>query len=228
MRIEFTLLIDDGARYYKGYPGIFLADYADLLDWKGERDEPFWDKVAQHYYAHLNLELFIEPKPDSTIKDIEKIIAEQIGFNWHKLLRFHKKVCVLLDGEFICIEHSAMQLSVLSKHYHLSETLPVFWVFSNQAGEIWNEDGLRYYMNSRESGRHNEPHVHVDYKHEDSVSICLHDGRVLDGNIPSKALRKARKKILDNKQFLLECWNKMTDGLKVDINQYFKIIPLEF
>jgi len=50
----------------------------------------------------------------------------------------------------------------------------------------------------------------------------------LDGNIPSKALRKARKKILDNKQFLLECWNKMTDGLKVDINQYFKIIPLEF
>ena len=40
-------------------------------------------------------------------------------------------------------------------------------------------------------------------------------------------LKRAKKKILDNKRFLLECWNKMTDGMKVDINNYFGIIPLD-
>lgn len=228
MKIKFTLLIDDGNQYYKGYPGIFLVDYADMLGWSDERDDLFWEKVSQHYCSHLEFQFTFNAELSSKITDIEKMIAEQIGFDQKLYFSFEKRVYVLLDGEFIYIKNPSMRVLALSKYYHLGETLPFFLVFSNQAGKIWREDGLRYHMHSKEAGRHNEPHIHVDYKHDSSVSICLYDGKVLDGHIPSKLLKKATKKVLENRLFLLECWNKLTDGLEVDINQYFKNTPLDF
>jgi hypothetical protein len=229
MRIRFTLLIDDGTNhYYRGAPGIFIADYADLLGWKDERDELFWEQIEQHYYRNAQFDLFVEAGPETTIHSIETAIATQIGFDLQRFSNFYKWICILVDGQFVRILDTSISLSVLSKYYTLNGKLCVFFVFSNQAGEIWNDDGLRYYMHSKESGQHNEPHVHVDYKHEASVSICLYDGRVLDGHIPSKVLKKVQKKILSNQQFLFECWNKMTDGLRVDINHYFNIISLDY
>lgn len=100
-------------------------------------------------------------------------------------------------------------------------------MFSNLAKEIWQEDGIRYFMHAREGVRHNCPHVHVDYRHESEASISVVDGTVLQGTLPKKVLKKAQTRILGEKAFLLECWNKYTDGLKVDINHYFGMYPLE-
>lgn len=33
-------------------------------------------------------------------------------------------------------------------------------------------------------------------------------------------------KVLNNKKYLMECWNKLTDGLRVDLNAYFGTTPL--
>ena len=87
-------------------------------------------------------------------------------------------------------------------------------------------DGLRYYMPSRESGSHNKPHIHVDYRYESFASICIGDGSLLSGSLPSKVLKEARKKILDNQEFLLRYWNEKTDGLSVDINSYLRAKPV--
>ena len=63
-------------------------------------------------------------------------------------------------------------------------------MFSNQARDIWVEDGMRYYMHSREVGKHNKLHAHVDYKYEMTASICIYDGKELDGKFSSKPLKR--------------------------------------
>ncbi len=95
-----------------------------------------------------------------------------------------------------------------------------FFVLNGQAGDIYREDGLRFYMNSREGNRHNTPHVHVDYCHESSAVLSILDGSVLAGDkrFPSKKLRQARAWVKENRVKLADDWNRMTDGIFVDIN----------
>lgn len=227
MNIDFKLLIYDGSRYYKGDPGIFIADYADLLGWTDERDEVFWTKVNEHYNSKLRLQLSIDVVPNATVRELEKKIAERIGFDLARFQAFPKKSCFRANGILICIDDLSIPQSAITEYYEDNDTICYFFIFSNQAGTIWNEDGLRYTMNSREKGKHNVPHIHVDYKHEKSATICLYDGHVLDGCLPSQKLKVAREKIEENKMFLLKWWNEKTDGLKVDLNAYLGAIPLE-
>ena len=100
-------------------------------------------------------------------------------------------------------------------------------MLSNQAGGIWTEDGLRYYMNSKEAGRHSLPHVHVDYRHEASATISLYDGGMIKGDIPQRVMKQVKERVLSNQRYLMECWNKMTGGLRVDLNVYFGVTPLK-
>ena len=46
---------------------------------------------------------------------------------------------------------------------------------------MFNEDdyGIRYYMHSRELGKHNEPHVHIDVRYEYFGSFSILHGRKL-------------------------------------------------
>ena len=118
-------------------------------------------------------------------------------------------------------------LQVEEPYYDISKALHIFFVLSNQAGDIWVEDGLRYYMHSKEAGRHNLPHIHVDYKHECSATISLYDGKMVDGDMPRRVMKRASKKIMDNQRYLMECWNKLTDGLRIDLNVYFGVTPLK-
>ena len=59
-------------------------------------------------------------------------------------------------------------------------------------------------MHSRESGKHNEPHVHVDVRHEYFGSFSIMDGRKLtDDYIKAKDM----KKIADNIDQLIDKLN---------------------
>ena len=96
---------------------------------------------------------------------------------------------------------------------------------SSDAGSICQEGNLRFYMHSREAGKHNRPHVHVrttSYEHE--ASIDIENGTVLAGELPKKQLRYAKEKILSNKEYFMKCWKEMTDGLCPDINRHFDYI----
>ena len=130
------------------------------------------------------------------------------------------------DGEFVEIKTPTVCISTLSKYYDIREDLHIFFMLSNQAGDIWVEDGLRYYMQSKEAGRHHLPHIHVDYRHESSATVSLYDGEMIEGDIPKKVMKRVKAKVLNNKKYLMECWNKLTDGLRVDLNAYFGTTPL--
>ena len=55
----------------------------------------------------------------------------------------------------------------------ISETEPISiqLLVSADAGTIFEDDGIRYYMHSKEAGKHNIPHIHVDIRHETSGSL---------------------------------------------------------
>lgn len=95
---------------------------------------------------------------------------------------------------------------------------------SGNAGCICEDEGIRYYMNSRERGKHNEPHIHLRSlgSCEEAV-IIIKTGKII-GEFPRKLIKKARNKVKAEEKFFLEQWNVLTDGLKVDINRYFGLI----
>lgn len=91
---------------------------------------------------------------------------------------------------------------------------------SGDAGSICEEDGIRYYMNSRERGKHHEPHIHLRALDScEEAVIIIKTGEII-GKFSGRLIKKARKKVAENKKFFLEQWNALTDGLKVDINHY--------
>lgn len=102
-----------------------------------------------------------------------------------------------------------------------SSLIVEIWVSMN-AGAIFEEDGLRYSMHSREAGRHHIPHVHVrDTQYEFDATLSLEDGSILAGSLSSKLLKKAQKRILNNRDFFYDCWQQRTDGFCPDINHHF-------
>ena len=53
------------------------------------------------------------------------------------------------------------------------------------------------------------------------ASIDIQTGEVLAGNLPKKELKNAKKVILSDSKYFIECWNEMTDGLSIDINNHY-------
>lgn len=98
-------------------------------------------------------------------------------------------------------------------------------LISTDAGEVDNADGLEYYVYSRERGKHHIPHVHViTTDHEYSAVISIIDGEMIEGRMPKRKLKKAKRRILDNQSYFVQCWNTKTDGLRIDINKHFHLI----
>lgn len=95
---------------------------------------------------------------------------------------------------------------------------------SGDAGRICEEDGIRYFMNSRERGRHHEPHIHLLALDSCEEAVIIIKTREVIGDFPRKLVKKARRNVEKNEKFFLEQWNVLTDGLKVDINRYFGLV----
>lgn len=96
---------------------------------------------------------------------------------------------------------------------------------SGNAGEVMagRISGVTFRLNSRESGSHHVPHVHVSYKHGPEFSVSLVDGRILAGEseygkIPSRVRRTINERICQNRKELLRDWNSLTDGIRVDVD----------
>ena len=84
------------------------------------------------------------------------------------------------------------------------------------------EDGISYRMYSKEQGKHNIPHIHIEYDGYKEASISILNGTVLSGKAPKKVLKIVQKRIIDNQEYLLSCWNKLTDGISIDVEHFLK------
>ncbi len=70
-----------------------------------------------------------------------------------------------------------------------------------------------YFLNAD----HNPPHIHAIYN-EDVAEIEIATGKVLDGNLPPKALSMVREWVSINKDALNRMW---------ETQEFTKIAPLE-
>ena len=96
-------------------------------------------------------------------------------------------------------------------------------IFVQKGGVIHREDGLTFWINSKEQGRHNFPHVHVRCSGEEA-EVYL-DGKIKSGNLPMNKLKKVIKIIENNRYEFSLAWNTQTDAIrKVDLNDLERII----
>lgn len=134
----------------------------------------------------------------------------------------------LFDGERFYINDERQNFMYLLSKYidpNSTGTITVSILVSCDAGDVGREGPLRFYVHSRESGRHSEAHIHVcDSGHQFEASIRISDGKIMAGKLPGKLAKLAKKKILSDQEYFYNCWNTMTDGLEVDINHHYGYI----
>ena len=137
------------------------------------------------------------------------------------------RYAIIIESERYFFEPKANFKTIIDKYVGPVETDPlnVCLLISCNAGCICEEDGLRYFVRSREGARHKKPHIHVEtVDHNEEISLSIENGEILGGNLNKKLLKKARKKIEENKSYFYDCWAKKTDGLLPDINHHFNLI----
>lgn len=167
------------------------------------------------------LEVIIDK--ESSVKEFENTLNSLIwGAKWKKTTDNCFEFYYLFEECRAVIDKPKERfLKYLHKYIDPLKTnqIEVAYYFCCDAGQILEAENLRFYMHSKEKGRHNKPHVHVeDINKGDECSIAILDGELLDGKIKKKELRKAQQIIKDNQNLFIDYWNKHTDGINIDIN----------
>ncbi|MCL2163131.1 MAG: DUF4160 domain-containing protein [Oscillospiraceae bacterium] len=218
VNIEYRSLVKVDWEYLHGTDGgIALGDFAYLMS------VPDLDSViaSDLFLRYSHFVFSYDYSIDTTIKDLVKTIWEKHGTSGDAYKNDHSdyvSICFFIHNQFIHCSNYNFALTSLIERFNVDGHLNVFFIYNGNAGEIWYDDGLRYYMRSHEQGSHSTPHVHVNYKHDASGTISITDGTVLSGDLPKKAIKKACERILNEQDYLINCWNNMTDGLYIDIN----------
>lgn len=127
-------------------------------------------------------------------------------------------------------EHERMTVEQACLAFEPYNQLYVCIRLQTVAGEVLRgiDKGFRYYIHSRERGKHSYPHVHVDYKHRYSGVKQIGTGEVRDGNLPEGLANKATKTIIKHSAKFLDYWNKHTDGITFDPNVYLGLTAVAF
>lgn len=165
---------------------------------------------------------------NDTIKQLIKNIKREIqlvepGYNYWDYIEW----ALAKEDRYYIDDYNQNLLYLCKKYfgYPNDNTLKIQFLLSANAGEVDNAEGLEYYVYSHEKGKHHLPHVHVNSTdHNHSAVISIKDGSIIEGKLPEKLKKKAKKRILDKQQFFYECWNNRTDGIRVDINKHFHLI----
>lgn len=79
--------------------------------------------------------------------------------------------------------------------------------------------GIIVRMQNEKGGKHNLPHIHVEYQGKRSVFNL--DGKMLEGDIPNKQRKLVEAWILLHEEELQANWTILAEG-----KEFFKIDPL--
>ena len=160
--------------------------------------------------------------------DVIEAIRQDLDLSKELLSVVPVAFAFLNNGRRYYIENYNANFQMLLYKYLLnseSQSITACILLSCNAGDVDSDEKLRYYMKSKEWGKHFEPHVHVeDTGHHYEASINIKTGEILEGELPKKLARMAKDRILSKQKFFFTCWNTKTDGLKVDINKELGLI----
>ena len=200
----------------------------EILDNKRARYGVLSPKSIDPLCNMRNQTLQIKINEKTTYKTFEKRLNMSIwGNNWNELA-IGTIFFSLLDGSRAEIDKpSANFQTLLNKYLDPNGTnhIQVSYYVCVDAGDVLKVENLRFYIPSKEKGHH-LAHVHVQERNSgNTCSICILNGKKLAGdNFKKKKKKKAQRIIMDKQEFFIDCWNKMTDGLKVDINHKMGLI----
>ena len=155
---------------------------------------------------------------DSTLASLSEKVEDVIGLD--NLYYWVKSGFLYNDDYYGFSNDSETNLKyILDKYFGSTQEITVSISISCDAGEVYSERKLIYYMHSREEVKHNEPHVHVrDSGHNYEASLSIVTGKIFDGYLPNKLLRMAQNTILSKNELFVDAWNTKTYGLFFDIN----------
>lgn len=163
---------------------------------------------------HMMYENVVSPYGNSVLSDVQQyhLVKKYLCFNG---LRY---TVWALDKPLLELLHAM--------GHNESEPVEVQLLVCADAGEVGRDDGIRYFIRSKEAGQHNEPHVHVDIQHTESGTFSLITGEQLqkEEKVKEKNARKIKDMIFKHQKEWLKYWNEHTDGLSVDLNQALGLI----
>lgn len=135
------------------------------------------------------------------------------------------KIYFLKNGLRYSVADQSKPLEFCIQKLGMFNTVDIQILVSSDAGTVFENHGIRFHINCREGKRHNEPHVHVEIRQEESGSFSLITMEQLSGSKIRKKDQKIIKETIENNQkdFLIY-WNEHTDGLDVDLNQALGLI----
>lgn len=173
-----------------------------------------------------NPRIALEYTETTTIRDVVNAIYNEFGFVEPDTVLLPRIAFLREELRYWIDNLDARFQPLVEKYLDTQNTgeVHVSAYVSGDAGRICEEDGIRYFMNSRERGKHHEPHIHLLALDSCEEAVIIIKTREIIGDFPRKLIKKARKKVEKNERFFLEQWNVLTDGLKVDINRYFGLI----
>lgn len=108
-----------------------------------------------------------------------------------------------------------MNNGVIINNYFISDWMRIFGINDSSKKTkktIDRSNGLQFIMYPNEQG-HNCGHIHVKYQN-DEVVINLLNGETI-GTLPPPKMKKAKKWVENNMDYLIEIWNSFTNGVKI-------------
>ena len=87
-----------------------------------------------------------------------------------------------------------------------------FWscLRKKKVGEL---KGISLVIHPNKQG-HNKGHLHAKYQGKEAA-IAIPEGKIMEGNIPVKQQRVACEWVIKNSDSLIEQWNELTNGIKI-------------
>lgn len=225
IRVRYKVAFDNGKKIYTSdTPGIAVSEFS-----VARRSSD--DEARLSFRDYSEGEFYFNYRTDNTVDDLVRELFKHMGFFYESAFEYGPlPLWIMQDRMLYGIRDLSLGFSsVLDIIQNDKTELLIYLIYSHQAGYVIDaEDGVKYRMYSKESGKHNMPHVHIEFGGNKEASISIIDGQFLAGVVPQKVLKVVRKRIADNHYELLLAWNRVTDGIEIDLEYFLKEKEITF
>ena len=219
IKVCYRIAFDNGNEIYtSNSPGIAVPEFSVARRTSDEEAELNFEKYS---YG----EFVFEYGENDTIDVLVRELFKKMDYYYDSAFEYGPlPLFFMQDKTLYRIEDLSMNFMSLMDRLNIDkDNLLIYLIYCHQAGSVLpKEDGISYRMYSKEHGKHNIPHIHIEYDGYKEASISILNGTVLSGKAPKKVLKIVQKRIIDNQEYLLSCWNKLTDGISIDVEHFLK------